>query len=150
MAVSSGDALANTRYSADRIVALTLGFSALGALFGAIAGAFAIPVTMALAWDFSRVDDHRVYVIAAVLGAIVGAACAPFAGWFLHRRVPLWRAVAGLTVGAVVGAGGGWFIPTSFAHGDGILIAAALGILGAAVVLRLWCARDQRNLTSGT
>jgi len=71
---------------------------------------------------------------------MLGAGCAPLAGWLLLRRVPLGRAFGGLTVGAIIGGVVGWFLP-SFAHGDGILITAALGFLCAAVLMRIRHAR---------
>jgi len=143
-----GGALAITRYSPGRIFVVTLGLSAAGAVFGGVAGAVALAISLVLSGDYDHLNEPLLFAVAATLGAMLGAGCAPLAGWLLLRRVPLGRAFGGLTVGATVGGVVGWFLPRSFAHGDGILIAAALGFLGAAVVLRIRHARDASNLAS--
>jgi hypothetical protein len=131
------------RYSLGRVLAVTLGLAAAGAVFGAVAGALALATGLVLSGDYGHLDEPVLFAIAATLGAMLGVVCAPLAGWLLLRRVPLGRAFGGLTVGATLGGVVGWFIPRSFAHGDGILIAAALGFLAAAVVLRIWHARER-------
>jgi len=137
--------LAITRYNPGRIVAVTLGLSLAGAIFGGVAGAVALGISLVLSRDFGRFNEPLLFAVAATLGVMLGAGCAPLAGWLLLRRVPLGRAFGGLTVGAIVGGVVGWFLPRSMAHGDGILIAAALGFLCAAVVLRIRHARHSSN-----
>lgn len=129
--------MAITQYSPGRIVAVTFGLVVAGAVFGGIAGAVALAISLVLSQDYGHLRESRLFAVAAVIGALLGAVCAPLAGWLLLRQVPLGRAFAGLTVGATLGGVAGWFLPRSFAHGDGILITAALGFLGAAVVLRI-------------
>jgi len=137
-----GGALAITRYSAGRIFAVTLGLAVAGTVFGAIAGTLALGTSLVLSQQFDGFTKPLLFVVAATLGAILGAGCAPLAGWLLLRRVPLGRAFGGLTVGAIIGGVVGWFLPRSIAHGDGILITAAIGFLCAAVVLRIRHARN--------
>ena len=136
------------RYSPGRILVVTLGLSAAGAVFGGVAGAVALAISLVLSRDYGHLNDPLLFAVAATLGAMLGAGCAPLAGWLLLRRVPLGRAFGGLTVGATVGGVVGWFLLRSFAHGDGILIAATLGFLAAAVVLRIRHARDASSLAS--
>ena len=140
--------MAITRYSPGRVLAVTLGLAAAGAVFGGVAGAVALAISLVVSRDYGHLNEPVLFAIATTLGAMLGAGCAPLAGWLLLRRVPLGRAFGGLTVGATLGGVVGWFLPRSFAHGDGILIAAALGFLGAAVVLRIRHARAASNLAS--
>ena len=133
--------MAITQYSPGRILAVTLGLVVAGAVFGGVAGAVALAISLVLSQEYRHLTEPRLFAVAASVGALLGAGCAPLAGWLLLRHVPLGRAFAGLTVGATLGGVVGWFLPRSFAHGDGILITAALGFLGAAVVLRLRYAR---------
>ncbi len=137
-----------TRYSPARILAVTLGLAVAGAVFGGVAGAIALAISLVLSRDYGHLNEPVLFAVAATLGAMLGTACAPLAGWLLLRRVPLGRAFGGLTVGATLGGVAGWFLPRSFAHGDGVLIAAALGFLVAAVVLRIRHAGDASDLAS--
>ena len=123
-----------------RVFAVTAGLVVAGAVFGALAGVAALAISLLLTGEFRGRLLPEVFAIAAVLGAILGAVCAPIIGWLLLRHVPLGRAFSGLALGATVGGVAGWFLP-QFAHGDGILIVAAVGALGAAVVLRIKHAR---------
>ena len=117
---------------------MTLGLSLAGIVFGGLAGVVALTINLLLTDGFGLHAVAAVYAVAATLGAILGAVCAPLAGWLLLRYVPLGRAFTGLTIGAVIGGVIGWFLPRSIAHGDALLIAAALGALRAAVIMRVW------------
>ena len=134
--------MAIRRYSAGRILMVTLGLAVAGALLGAVAGVFTLATCLIVAGDFEHLK-MPLFFAAATLGAMVGAACVPPAWWLLLQRVPLGRAFGGLTLGAIVGGVAGWLLPRSFAHGDGILITAALGFFGAAVVLRVVAGRER-------
>ena len=125
---------------------MTLGLSLAGATFGAVAGVVALAISLLLSGEFRLLGEPRLYAVAATLGVMLGAVCAPLAGWLLLRYVPLGRAFGGVTIGAIVGGVLGWFLPRSFAHGDGILIAAAFGFLCAAVALRIRYARHPVDL----
>jgi hypothetical protein len=124
-----------------RVLAVTLGLVAAGVVFGAVAGVVALAIIEVLRGEFGHFRDPRVFLIAATLGAIFGAVCAPLAGWLLLRHVPLGRAFAGLTIGAVIGGVIDWFLPPLTHNADEILYAAAIGSLCAAVVLRVRPAR---------
>lgn len=89
---SLGDALAITRYSAGRIFAVTLGLAVAGTVFGAVAGTLALGTSLVLSQQFDGFTKPLLFVVAATLGAILGAGCAPLAGWLLLRRLPLGRA----------------------------------------------------------
>lgn len=130
--------MATTQSSPGRILAVTLGLVVAGAVFGGLAGAAALAISLVLSQDYGHLREPRLFAAAASIGALLGAACAPLAGWLLLRQIPLGRAFAGLTVGATLGGVVGWFLPRSFVRGDAILITAALGFLGAAVILRIW------------
>jgi len=117
---------------------VTLGLSLAGIVFGGLAGVVALTINLLLTDGFGLHAVPAVYAVAATLGAMLGAVCAPLAGWLLLRYVPLGRAFAGLTIGAVIGGVIGWFLPRSIANGDALLIAAALGALSAAVTMRVW------------
>ena len=131
------------RYSAGRILAVTLGLAVAGAVCGAVAGVLALSTSLVLSHDFEHLEEPLLFAVAATLGAMVGTACVPISYWLLLQGIPLGRAFGGLTIGATVGAVAGWFLPRSFAHGDGILITGAVGFLGAAVILRISHPREQ-------
>ena len=144
-----------TRYSPRRIVAVTLGLSAAGAVFGGLAGSASLGVALVLSEGVAGFKGLRVLAIPGVIGAVLGSVCAPLAGWLLLRRVPLGRAFAGLTVGTIVGGLAGWFFPAWFlpATFDPVtqpIVAAGAGFLGATVLLRVQHARKDAQLTPGT
>jgi hypothetical protein len=47
---------------------------------------------------------------AGMVGAELGAVCAPLIAWLLLRYVPLGRAFLGLTIGTVLGGLAGWYL----------------------------------------
>jgi hypothetical protein len=128
--------------SLRRVIVVTAGLVVAGIVFGALAGVAALAISLLLSGELGSFKPE-VFAIAATLGALLGAVCAPIVGWLLLRHVPLGRAFGGLAIGATLGGVAGWFLP-QFAHGDGILIVAALGALCAAVLLRIRHARDAR------
>ena len=137
-----------TRYSRKRLVAVTLGLSGAGALFGGVAGAVALGVGLALTGSLS-LGDIGILLIPGVIGAALGAISAPLAGWLLLRRVPLGRAFGSLTLGTILGGVAGWFLAVSF--DTSILppiVAAGLGFVTAAVILRLKYSRAAQAPTA--
>src|SRR4030095_4740199 len=76
-----------TRYRPSRIVAVTLGLSLAGVVFGALARVVAVTINLLLTDEFSLHRVAAVYAVAATLGAMLGAVCAPVAGWLLLRYV---------------------------------------------------------------
>ena len=95
---------------ATRILVVTVGLSAAGAVFGAIAGALALGLVVALTDRIANAADFGMLAFSAFFGAIIGAVAAPAAGWLLLRSVPLGRAVGWTTIGAVTGGIGGWML----------------------------------------
>jgi len=143
---SIGGALTITRYSPGRIVVVTIGLAVAGAAFGGIAGAVTLGTVLVLSQGF--IEAPRILLAGATMGALLGAGCAPLAGWLVLRHVPLGPAFGGLTLGTTVGGVVGWFIPTlgwliptSIDKSSRSLLAGALGFLCAAVVLRIRNAR---------
>jgi hypothetical protein len=124
------------RQGPARILAVTAGLCAGGAVFGALAGAVAVTVVM---MGLLREFDWSLPLLAARMGAPLGAVLLPTAGWTVLRRVPLWRAVTGTFVGTVIGGILGVALGF-FAWPIGVMVAppcfAILGFLGAAIWLR--------------
>ncbi|MFL5381445.1 MAG: hypothetical protein ACJ8GN_02850 [Longimicrobiaceae bacterium] len=121
--------------SPARILAVTAALVAGGALFGGLAGAIAITLVLALFGTF----EWGLLLLAARMGATLGAVLLPIAGWLLLRRVPLWRALTGTIVGTVVGslvglALGFLLYPLGIIVGP--VLGAILGFLFAATRLR--------------
>jgi MFS family permease len=118
-----------------RIVALTIGFMAIGIGIGAVAAVVTLAIVSLAAADGLAFKKPAVFAIAATLGALIGAACGPVAGWLVYRRVSPRRAIAGVLLGTIVGGITGWYIPAA-REGDGLLIPPMIGFIGAAVLLR--------------
>jgi membrane protein YqaA with SNARE-associated domain len=131
-----------------RILAVTAGLIAAGAVFGAVAGALALGVAVLISGGGTDAADAGLLSIPASLGAVIGAVAAPAAGWLALRSVPLWRAVAWTTAGAVGGGVVGWFAGTAMRVRFGAslpvpsneielgILGALLGFIVAAVLLR--------------
>jgi hypothetical protein len=131
-----------------RIIAITLGLSAAGVVFGGIAGALALALSLAIGGSFDLFSHPAAFAVPAALGAVIGAIGAPAMAWLLLRHVPLGKAVAWSTLGTVAGAVVGWTVAvalhdaTPWLHtsmGDevkGAILGALVGFLVAAFVLR--------------
>lgn len=123
--------------SPARVLAVTAGLAAGGALFGALAGAAAISILLAIVgfWGDDQATDF--ILLAARLGAGLGAVLLPIAGWLLMRRVPLWRALIGTIVGTMVGGIlGTVFLTFILGPITGSVVGAILGFLWATISLR--------------
>jgi hypothetical protein len=126
-------------------VTITLGLLAAGACVGGGIGVGLLGV-FALAIDgpggFPYVWDA--FVLAGVVGALLGALLGPLIAWLALRDVPLWRVFAETAIGAVVGGAAG-FVGSGF-HPIIAVGAAALGVVGAAVRLRVRTRQLPRGL----
>lgn len=142
--------VAITRYSPARVTGVTLGLSAAGAALGGVAGATALGVALLVSDGLGVLKDLGILLIPGVIGAMLGAVCAPLAGWLLLRRVPLGRAFGGLTLGTIVGGLIGWFVPFSFNVFVQPIVTAAAGFLAAAVLLRIKHSRSDRLLEAAS
>ena len=131
--------MAITRYSPARV---TIGLSIAGAVCGAGAGVIALAVAAVFSRDVLLLGGFRGLAgIPLVIGSVLGAICAPLAGWLGLRHVPLGSMFLGLSLGTILGGVTGWFAPQ---FGNVLVqpvVAAAGGFLAAAVALRLWFRR---------
>ena len=139
-----------TRYSPSRVLAVTFGLSAAGAVLGGTSGALALGIGL-LITDGVEIFKHlSILLVPAVIGAVLGSICAPLAGWLLLRRVPLGRAFAGLVAGTVLGGLSGWLFPKTFNPLYQPIVTAAVGFVVAAALMRLKHRRDpSREVESG-
>ena len=106
-----------------RIVAVTVGLVALGAVAGAVVSLLWFGLTVLQVGievgTFARVSHALVEptILAHLLsrGALYGALVVPPVAWALLRRVRLDRAVLGVAAGALIGGfGGGLLLPVLF------------------------------------
>jgi hypothetical protein len=139
-----------------RIVVVTLGLIVAGALFGGIAGASALTISVLITEQISGTPDLPMIGFAAIFGAIVGAVVAPLGGWLLLRYVPLGAAIAWSTLATGVGGVCGWILADALRSrfggplpllGDEVGY-ALLGAFIAFVACALWLRRRalQRRL----
>ena len=128
-----------------RILAVTLGLTLTGAVFGGLAGVVAFALAILITEGSIGALDFQILPFAGYFGAATGAVAAPAAGWLLLRRVPLGRAVVSTVGGAVAGGVTGWTLAEQFAptldgaFGDPFVsgvLGAVTGFLIAAFVLR--------------
>jgi hypothetical protein len=131
-----------------RILAVTLGLMAGGALFGAIAAVVALMIGVAATDHVGSVMNAELLELVAGVGAVFGGVLFPTAGFVVLRRVPLWLALLGTLVGAVAGGVGGWMLPghdiDQVYHA---IIGALVGFLCATLALRVTAGRVRREPT---
>jgi len=131
-----------TRHGRIRLVGVTLGLSAAGIVFGGIAGVATLALIEVLSVGSAGHWDPSLLLSVGLVGAMVGAICAPLAGWLFLRQVPLGRAFAGLTLGTIIGGVVGAFGPDFVSPYYQPLALAAVGFLVAAGFLRFTSARS--------
>ncbi len=121
-----------------RIVAITLGLSAIGAVVGAVLGIEAMSFLGLVGTGTRLVPGIASFLpIAAVFGACAGVILAPIAAWTLMRRVPIWKAIAGTALGTTVGVVAGYLLGGAYDSGlPWLFIGGFIGFLVAALVLR--------------
>lgn len=127
-----------------RVLGVTLGLSAAGALFGGIAAAIAI-----LVWGMGKFAGGLDGAVGAMgfafsVGAVLGSIMGPFVAWGLLRHVPLGKAVLGATIGAFVGGSLTALLPATHP-----LLGGAVGLIGASVIMRVRYASKARVLRDG-
>ena len=96
-----------------RVLAITGGLAAFGAVAGALAGAGVAVLAMLITDGPREAFDLGLAYIGASYGAPLGAVLFPLSGWLLMRRVPIGRALVATTVGTIIGGLIGLFTPTS-------------------------------------
>lgn len=92
------------KVSPGRVLAVTLGLSALGVVCGGLLGGVAVLLDLR-----GHIPDSDVggipgaFSLGAMAGATVGAVLAPVVGWVFLRRVSLGRAIAETALGVLAG-----------------------------------------------
>ena len=90
-----------------RIVAVTVGLSAIGGVVGALCANAALAILIGIRGGPRALPSHelvRVFEIASGFGAAAGLVGAPLLGWGLLRHVSLRRAIPITALGCVAGA----------------------------------------------
>jgi hypothetical protein len=121
-----------------RVVGVTLGLIAAGALVGSTAALLAAFTVALVVFDVpTEPPDPILFGIVAGVGATLGSVLGPMAGWLGMRRVALGQlivgAVAGAAVGALLGSGFGLVLPIGPVAGA--IVGAGLGGIGAGLWL---------------
>jgi hypothetical protein len=125
-----------SRVDAIRVIGVTLGLSAGGAVFGATAGALGLAIAAVLG-DPALLPPPFVLLVAGMVGGIIGAVLTPIAAWLLLRRVPFKRLFPGAVVGTVLGGVLGWLVGIDeLIPIQNAVFGAVVGFLIAAVVMR--------------
>jgi len=90
---------------ARRILAVTAGLAATGAVVGAVIGAATLFTYMVLSEGIGAFRmSPMVLAFGGGVGGVIGLVFAPVASWTLLRRVPLGRAIVTAAIGTVLGA----------------------------------------------
>ena len=135
--------MAIVRLSASRVIGVTAGLTLAGACFGGLAGILVL-VVGAATQDWKVLLSPWLYAWGGLVGAPLGAVCAPIAGWLLLREVPLGRAFLVATMGTTVGGLVGLLAaPSSFL---GPPVGGAVGCVLAAALLRFYTKRRRTAL----
>ena len=123
-----------------RIIAVTIGLSAVGFALGAVLGALIFGAASIIAAGLH--STFAVPVIRAAIGCgVLGLVLAPLAAWTLMRHVPLWRALGETALGTALGGIIGYLVPPDswpfpFPFVPPLLLALA-GFVIAALRLRI-------------
>jgi hypothetical protein len=104
-----------------------------GALFGGLAGAFALTVALWLERDPWFTAG---LLVGPYFGAPIGAVTAPVLAWLLLRHVPLGKMFVGAALGTTIGGVVGWITTTSGVPPFNALMGAFIGCVVAAITLR--------------
>jgi hypothetical protein len=121
-----------------RIVAVTVGLLAAGAVAGALAAIGALLIGLLLSGE-GLVPPYLfdMLAFAGMVGALFGGILLPVTGWVFLRRVPLGLAVLGTLLGTIAGGALGWLLRVGPNEMQGGIICAFGGFVCAAVLLRL-------------
>ena len=86
-----------------RIVAVTAGLLAAGAVAGALAADAALLLASAVEGSGLALNDWEPLLFVASVGALFGGVLLPVTAWLFLRRVPLGLALLGTVVGTIAG-----------------------------------------------
>jgi hypothetical protein len=120
-----------------RIVAVTVGLLAAGAVAGALAADAALLLASAVEGGGLALNDWEPLLLVAGIGALFGGVLLPITAWLFLRRVPLGLALLGTVVGTIVGGSLGWIFRLGSSEIQGGVIGAFVGFACAALLLRL-------------
>jgi hypothetical protein len=120
-----------------RIVAVTVGLLAAGAVAGAVAADAALFLASALDGGGVALNDWEPLLVVAAIGALFGGVLLPITAWLFLRRVPLGLALLGTVVGTIVGGALGWIVRLGSNEIQGGVMGAFAGFAVAALLLRL-------------
>lgn len=120
-----------------RILTVTLGLMAAGAVFGAVAGVIAFGLAEVLTESPAAVISAPgdIILIGAVFGGPLGAVLAPATAWAALRHVPFGRMFVWSVAGTVIGGVIGWVIGPGDAPMGTALFGAFSGLCVAAFLL---------------
>jgi hypothetical protein len=137
-----------------RVLIVTAGLVAAGAIGGAVSGAAAITIAL-LAYLHALPPVGRLGIaaaIAAAIGAALGVAVWPALAWGLLRRVPLGRAAVATSVGATLGGAVGLLVGASavnpyvpFSVHRAPVPQGALGAIAGVLIAAVWLRLSQRR-----
>lgn len=127
-----------------RIVAVTGGLLAGGAVAGALAAVAAVLIAVAVTGPGMESDWEPLLFIASV-GALFGGVLLPITAWLFLRRVPLGLALLGTVVGTILGGSLGWILRRGGDVIEGGVIGAFAGFALAALLLRLRASTRERR-----
>lgn len=132
-----------------RILVVTVGLMAAGAVFGAVAGVIAFGVAEVLTEGPRSAlrAAASIALIGAYFGAPLGAILAPAAAWSALRNVPFGRMFVWSVAATVIGGVIGWVI----GPGEAPMGEALFGAFGGFCVATflLWSAAQRRGLRLG-
>jgi hypothetical protein len=128
-----------------RIVAVTGGLLASGAVAGALAAVVAVLIAIAVTQSGMEMSDWRPLAFIASVGALFGGVLLPITAWLFLRRVPLGLALLGTVVGTIVGGSLGWIVHPGGEEIMGGVGGAFAGFAIAALLLRLRVSRRERR-----
>jgi hypothetical protein len=125
-----------------RVLTVTLGLVATGAVLGALIGATSLWVATGVLGVGPALSWTDLLEAGSKAGALTGMTLAPISAWALMRRVPLGRAIGSTAVGALLGSLGGSIIASILDAGLAwSILGAPIGFLLAVAVLRTSAAR---------
>ena len=138
-----------------RIIAVTAGLAAAGALTGAVCGVLALAplfITQLLGRHLDRLVTTLGFLApAAAVGAVAGLVIGPLLAWSLLRHVPLWRVILWSAVGTVIGSFYGLAVGSRLPVVSPALITGALlGLAAGGILLRRRVARETHARTFQT
>ncbi len=117
-----------------RIVGVTAGLIAAGAVFGTLAGAAALSIGLWLEHDPWSIAMG--IVIGPIFGGPIGAITAPMLGWLLLRQVALGKMFVSLSAGTTIGGVIGWMTTSGGMQISSGLAGAFIGCVVAAIRMR--------------